>query len=304
MKLAFAHIGAHKTASTFLQANLNLHEERLNADCNLTLLTRAQLNPSAFGQEIYRVSQGDHPHTIVTEEAYNSLQELLSAGPTNVLLTNEDLICHLEIQDFYQDAESAIRYLRTVLDGYDLHVIFYVRRQWDYLESIYMQYVHLGRRLRFEQFMERAGPVDLSWTRAAEAMERALPPGRLHLRTYEQIREIGESAFFRDFLKLCQVKDADTFDVDEEFAKGRPANRSYGKLGMQIARRVNPLLNPKERKLFRRFLQEHFSTATHPRAELLDDERKLGLQEKYRDANRRLFQRFDLGVNGETLGYY
>jgi hypothetical protein len=305
MKEAFVHIGAHKAASSFLRANLNLHKDRLMEEHGLGLVTRAALMPSAFGEEIYEVSQGRHPETDVTDAAKESLRSLLPDGDDNVLISNEDLICHLQIQDFYQNAERAIRYLRTALCAFDLHVIFYIRKQADYLESIYMQFVHLGRRVKFAKFLERAAPVDLSWLRAVEDMERALPPGRLHLRTYEQIRLLGEIGFYRDFLSLCRVTGVEDFTINEQYAKGRPANRSYGQLGMQIAQRVNPLLSrKKEKKVLRRFLQEHFSTATHPRAVLLNEEQRKAIFETYRESNRRLFERYDLGVDGERLGYF
>lgn len=304
MRKAFVHVGAHKTASSFLQSNLKLHRERLSNEHGLGLVTRAVLMPSAFGQEVYEVSQGRHADTDVSDAAKESLRSLLPDGDGNVLITNEDLICHLPIQDFYQNAEGAIRYLRIALSAFDLHVIFYIRKQADYLESIYMQLVHLGRRARFAQFMKRAAPVDLSWLRAVEAMEQALPPGRLHLRTLEQIRLLGELGFYRDFLSLCQVADAEDFTIDEQYTKGRRANRSYSQLGMQIAHRVNPLLSRKEKKVLRRFLQEHFSTATHPRALLLDDEQRLAIFERYQESNRRMFERYDFQMDGERLGYF
>jgi hypothetical protein len=304
MRQAFVHIGAHKTASSFLQSNLKQHQDRLLAEHALALVTRADLIPSAFGKEIYEVSQDRHPATEISEAAMDSLLSMLPDEECNLLITNEDLICHLDIQDFYQHAELAVRYLAAALSDFDLHVIFYVRKQADYLESIYMQYVHLGRRARFAQFMERAAPVDLSWLRAVEAMQRVLPPGRLHLRTFEQIRELGETGFYRDFLALCGVNEVEGFAVDENCARGRPANRSYGQLGMQIAQRVNPLLSPKEKKVFRRFLQEHFSTATHPRAVLLDAEQRQAMFDRYRESNQRLFEHHDLAADGRALGYF
>lgn len=305
MKEAFVHIGAHKAASSFLRANLTLHKDRLMDEHGLCLVTRAALMPSAFGQEVYEVSQHRHPETDVTDAAKESLRSLLWHCDDNILVSNEDLICHLPIQDFYQNAESAIRYLRTALSGFDLHIIFYIRKQADYIESIYMQFVHLGRRAKFGPFMERAAPIDLSWLRAVEDMERALPSGRLHLRAFEQIRQLGEDGFYRDFLSLCGVRDVENFKVHEEYSKGRAANRSYGQLGMQIAQRVNPLLHTrKERRMLRRFLQEHFSTATHPRAVLLDEEQRGAIFDKYRESNRRLFERYDLGLDGKSLGYF
>jgi hypothetical protein len=73
---------------------------------------------------------------------------------------------------------------------------------------------------------------------------------------------------------------------------------------MQMAHRVNPLLNPKEKKLMRRFLQEHFSTATHPRAVLLGEEQRDAMFERYKASNQQVFERWDLGASGEKLGYF
>lgn len=304
MKKAFVHIGAQKTASTFIQRNLILHKQQLADEQELGLVTRADVLPTRFGEEIYKVSQGEHAESDVTDAARESLYALFPDECPNILMTNEGLICRLEVRDFYQRAGSAIRYLRTALPDFDLHVILYVRNQTDYLESTYMQLVHLGRRLKFARFMRRAERVDFSWLRVAESIDEALPPDRLHLRTYEQIKNIGDVEFYRDFLSLCGINDVKSFDIDKAYAKGRKANRSYGQLGMKIAQRVNPMLNPREKKLLRRFLQENFSTATHPRARLLDEEQRAAIFKKYQASNRQLFERYDLGTDGESLGYF
>lgn len=304
MKKAFVHIGAQKTASSFLQANLKLHKDRLMAEHGLGLVTRADLQRTAFGLEIYDVSQRRHAETDITAAAKESLHSLLPDSDRSILITNEGLICHLAIQDFYQNAESAIKYLRNALCDFDMHIIFYIRKQADYLESVYLQLMHLGRRDKFAKFLKQVATIDLSWLRAVEAMQRALPPGRLHLRTYEQIRHLGEASFFHDFLSLCRVEDVENFAINANSAKGRKANRSYGQLGIKIARRVNPLLSPEERKLFRRFLQKNFSTATHPRAVLLNDEQRQAIFESYRQSNQQLFERYDLGIDGKSLGYF
>jgi hypothetical protein len=63
-------------------------------------------------------------------------------------------------------------------------------------------------------------------------------------------------------------------------------------------------LNPKEKKIVRRFLQEHFSTATHPRAVLFNPEQRAEIFETYRESNRALFARRNLGVQGDGAGYF
>lgn len=300
----YFHIGAHKTASSFLQANLAASREGLS-HAGLDVILRRHVLRSPFGREVYAVSQGTHDPGSVTPEALQNIQRLISRHQGHILITNEDMVSSLQVQDFYQHVEKAARYILGALPDFEVHFILYIRRQPDYLESVYMQYVHLGRSLKFGQFMERAEGVDLSWLRVVNAIAAGgVPRDRIAVRPFERIRERGSDGFLREFLALCGVEDTDAFSAQDDTSRGRVANRSYGELGMRIARQVNPMLNDQERKLLRRFLQENFSTASHPRAELLTPEARQELFDRYAPSNRELFESHDLGGPGDVLGYY
>ena len=125
------------------------------------------------------------------------------------------------------------------------------------------------------------------------------------MRPFETIRTLGGAAFFREYLALCGLRNSEAFAVAEEEVDSRGANRSYSGLAMRIARKVNPLLdNERDRKALRKFLQEKFSTATHPRAELLTPETRAAITARYAASNRELFARYDLAAAGDLLGYY
>ncbi len=299
----YFHIGAHKTASSFLQANLRNCKEALSR-AGLDVVLRKDVLNTPFAKELGEVAHGTHDPEAMSPKARDSLQGILSCGKGNILVTNEDLVSSLHIQDFYQNIGAATRYIRDALPNLDVFFILYTRKQADYLESVYMQYVHLGRKLRFEQFMQRTEGVSFSWLGVVEAMASAVPRERILVRPFETIRNTGSDDFFREFLSLCGMEHPEAFQAEQETSTGRVANRSYGELGMKIARQVNPMLNDQERKLLRRFLQEHFSTATHPRAVLLGPDARAQIFEEYAASNRELFERYDLGAPGDALGYY
>lgn len=299
----YFHIGAHKTASSFLQANLCTCQDALS-QAGLDVVLRQEILNTPFSKELGEVAHGTRDPDTMSPRSKRNLGEILSRRKGNILITNEDLVSSLNIQDFYQNIDAAARYIHDALPNFDVFIILYTRTQADYLESVYMQYVHLGRKLKFEQFMKRTENVNFSWLRVVEALASVVPHERILIRPFERIRQAGPDDFFREFLSLCGIQDTEKFEAQKETSTGRIANRSYGELGMKIARQVNPMLNEQERKLLRRFLQEHFSTATHPRAALLGSEARAEIFETYAVSNRELFEKYDLGGPGNGLGYY
>jgi hypothetical protein len=299
-KLHF-HIGAHKTASSFLASNLRAGEAGL-AGQGVGVIFRDTVFKTPFAREVLEVAHGTRAAGEVTGRARKSVRALLARFEGDVLVLNEDLVCRLAVKDFYQNIAAAVRHVRATLPEEALHFILYVRRQPEYLESVYMQHVHLGRALKFERFLARADAVDLSWLRVVEDLAAAAGPENVTVRPFETIRA-GEDRFLREFLRVCGVPDPESFAADA--TGGRATNRSYSGIAMKIARRTNALLeNKKDRRMLRRFLQENFSTATHPRAELLDPEARAALAARYAASNRALFERYDLGADGAALGYF
>lgn len=297
------HIGAHKTASSFLASNLRACEAGLSQQ-GLGVVLRKHVFETPFAQEVIEVAHGTRAPGVISPAARKSLRELLARKPGDVLVANEDLLCRLNVQDFYQNIGAAVRHIRAMEPEAEARFILYIRRQSDYLESVYMQFVQVGRALKFPRFMKRAASVDLSWLRIVEDLADAAGRENIAVRPFETIRD-GDTAFLQDFLRLCGVSDPEAFSVVPEAGRGRAANRSYGDLGMRLARRANPLLETKkERRAFRKFLQENFSTATHPRAELLSLVEREEIQDRYASSNQTLFARFDLGADGAALGYY
>ena len=130
------HVGTHKTGTTAIQASL--------ANARSTLLDRGVLYPEA--------GRGRHPgHVHLAWQARNdSRQDPVAGGteevvnetrefsPRTVLLSSEEFL----VESMRTSSWAA--QLAERLGDLVMHVIGYVRPQWEYMESIYVQSVKGG----------------------------------------------------------------------------------------------------------------------------------------------------------------
>jgi len=112
------HIGAHKTASSFLASNLRAWREALAAQ-GLAVVSRHESISTPFAREVYAVAQGRHAAGEVSPGAAKSARRLLKRPGSDVLILNEDLVCRLKIQDFYQNVRPALAHVQAACDGVD-----------------------------------------------------------------------------------------------------------------------------------------------------------------------------------------
>jgi hypothetical protein len=298
------HIGAHKTASTLIRRALMRDEARL-LESGIRYLRRKDVVKSPLQVALNSIldEQGD-PELLAAGRRY--LQKMISESQgCDLLISNENMFGRLGLADFYRQIEAQLTYLRGVV-GADcgIKILLYTRRQADYVESVYMQYVHLGKALSFSRFLGDGLPLHLSWLRVVEDAVRVVGPGNVTVKPFEVIKEQGSRQFYLDFLQSIGFRAIETISFDESLALQRDGNRSYSEVAMEIAQRVNPLLqSASDKRKLRAFLQVNFSTATHPRARLLSDEQRLALFDRYRDSNEKLFARFMPNQDGHRMGY-
>lgn len=280
------HVGAHKTASSFLQTMARDHNAGLR-EAGLSVIHRRQIMKSAFHDGIVALIEDKEPDY---EAARANFDNMLSNKRHRVLFTNEDLVHRFGDTGFYPKAAQALRYVREIAGDASLRVILYTRAQADYIESLFMQFMHLGRTFTFEQYVRRQEKIDLSWHRVLEDMASVIGRENVTAIPYESVRRLGSEQFYQNFLSACGVAAPERFTVSEEVERSRGANRSYSAEALNIARTINPLLDKEGKDVLRKFLQENYSTATHPKAELFTPDQRDQLRERYRECNQRLFE--------------
>ena len=303
MNNLYLHAGAHKTASSFLQSLLRLHQNEVKKK-GVRVLFRSQVINRDFQRCLDRIGSGDERSEVFDLLRTDISDSLPKSKKLNCLITNEDLFSKISIDDFYSGIGKSIQAIKSALPNWNVVFVFYVRKQADYIESVYSQYVHLGKSLSFSEFVRNGFPDYLYWDRVLEEVAEVVGVDNVVVKPFESIKSLGGKGFYIDFLGSIGVDDLRGMDVSNDVEVSSGANRSYSGLAVEIANKVNPLLNRDEKVVLRRFLQENFSTATHARPLLFGDEKKNEIFDFYSASNERLFSKFMSGHDGAALGYF
>lgn len=295
------HIGAHKTASSLLQATLRRDASTLRGR-GLFQVHRQPILKSDFHADVRRLIQGEARQSSL-EEGRESFAGLLEDKDGDVLLTNEDFFESFNRPQFYRHIGPTLEHVCEVAGTRDIRVVLYVRSQVDYIESLFMHHIHLGHDRQFDTFLADYLDFDLSWKRVLDDIAGVVGRENVVAIPYEAIKRVGSSAFYRTFLSACGVSETADLEITEDESRDRSANRSYSQDALEIASVVNPLLDKDGRNTLRQFLQRKYSTATHPRAVLVPDDRRQEILARLREDNEQLFAEYLSGWEADQDAY-
>lgn len=295
------HIGAQKTASTLIQQVLRRDKEKLQ-ERGVDVVSRNSMLKTDLQKLLDKYCVGKEVSDEEVEAARESLLELIDPQADTHLLTNEDFFNRIRTGYFFDDLSYGLDVMVRLL-GTVPRVVLYVRAQASYLESLYLQMIHVGREQDFDAFI-RAFDGKLSWLRVAETVAEKVGRENLVVVPFESLRLSNATLFYQRFLESCGVSDVDDdFAISDAETRSRGANRSFSGVAVDMALRCYPLLGDKDRVKFRRYLQENFSVATHPKAELLSETQSSAIMASYADENSELFERF-MPDDLDCLKYY
>jgi hypothetical protein len=304
-KTLYLYIGAQKTASSMVRRALKAHIDQLNAN-GVALIDRGAILESPFFKLVKNYpTDGSAPDPNARQQA--DIARLLDHPHPVTLATSEGMFSSLHANDFFQNIAPGLAMMQRALPGYDIRVILYTRVQKGFLESCYTQFIQMGQaELTFDEFLGKGGvPHDLSWAKVCDDIAGIIGRDNLIVRPFEVIREMGSAGFVRDFLQILGLSEAQAaaFDLDAALAEGRAANRGFSQAAVDIARFTMPMLNPKQCKRMRKFLQENFSTEHYPRPSYFTPEEAAEIKAAHRDENARLFAEYIPGASAAEYGY-
>ncbi len=294
MKATF-HVGLQKTASTMLQRNLNRNRAKL-AKAGVGYHRLRPLNETDDAAHLPAVTSALRAFAMPrrqrpTDDAVLAEVEWLhSQGYEQVILSDENTlgpINHESGKPAYANAAEIVDWLVSTIRPNEYRVVLYVRRQDGYLESTYTHRVHVGKSIAFEKYMKRVDTSSFDWDALATRIAASIGRGNLHVVPYETI-ENGELFVLNRFLELAGTG----IVLKDDDLAARTSNRSYSGIALEMALRCNELLEGKDLRIFREFLQNNFSNATHPRPELLTPEHRERLVKRFTESNAAVMRKF------------
>jgi glycosyltransferase involved in cell wall biosynthesis len=292
------HLGSWKAGSTLLQSVLRLNKEQLkNVGVNFidhhSESYASRFLPS-FRDYIRAKPEGKNA---AAERASEDLLRLANGPYRCAVVSDQILLGHpfTGNPDCFYHADKTAMWLASFIKKYDYRIVFYIRRQWDFIEGMYQQELRKGRFLGdMEEFLQTYGRRSFSWKPVVTPLVENLGQERVDIVPFETIFE-GAEQFIRHFFNR--------FAPDIELKTLSHSNPSFSAKGVALIRATYPLLNEKEMQLMEIFIRDNFSNQTHGRANSLGELRTEQLRLQYADDNSELFERFLPTYNPKEFGY-
>jgi hypothetical protein len=269
-KILVAHLGAHKTATSLIQ-NYFKDKKKYYLGQGVYPLARDEVSPF--------VTWGER----VIKEAgkFNAfLRGHMEKTTANYLLFSNENILGRPFKDhpgLYPEHSRIIDALPKVFEGMSPRVVYSIRPQWELLESYYLQKIHQGDFMTFNQFVDGIDLTKLSWVPVIEKLRDTVGVDNVKVLDFGLIRQ-GQEKFISEFVSHC-LSPSITPDLDYDTVH----NPSISDRGLHIALRINPLLRQGETGIVRKFLQTHFSNLTEPRPLLMNETMRSELKQRYAD---------------------
>lgn len=271
------HLGAHKTATSLIQKYFKATQTDYKKR-GLLFYTRGEISPFIrWGEPI--VSEGEELRKYIDQGFANRGIKIIGFSNENALgrpiIPNRDML--------YPNHRKYMEALKSALDGYPIKFAYYIRPQHEYIQSYYLQMVHQGKYMTFQQYLSDIDIGKISWRPLLDSAREVFGAENVYLGDFAAIRN-GQNTFLKSFMDTLMPGMAEK-KIDYQFRH----NSSVSDRGLHMALRINPLLEkPRERRLVRRFLQENFSNATGPRPVLMTHELTNELKQRYDEENAAL----------------
>ena len=286
------HIGVPKTGSSLIQKSLRNIRGPLRRR-GVAYLDRKQMLRLPGYQRWASGTDGRPSKADFLDGIAETVEAVRSRGARKsrtVVASNEAAAGHARDFDepFWPRTRVAVSDLVTAIQPRSTEVIVYVRRQDRLLESLYMERIHRGRTLTWEEFRDDVCRDErVRYTELMAEIAEVPTVDSIRVRPFEVIQE-GAPSFVADFLDALGVADL-IVDVPKKALS--MTNPSYTEPAWRAALAVNPLLDDDDQVTkVRRFLRELFPVEDHPKAPLLTDDERRDLIERYRAENERLFR--------------
>ncbi|MDX1948884.1 MAG: hypothetical protein SFT90_00085 [Rickettsiales bacterium] len=261
MKEINLHIGAHKTATTFIQEtlekNISLLENKNIFYCSRLKYTK-KLN-----WNILRRIEGVTGNLQKLDST--QLRKELKSFENEYLLKNKIIISDEEISGslnlkvtkyLYNDVGKYLNFINTELKNYKIKIFFCIRNYASFIESAYLQLVKMGVSYSFKSFISKEVLENLSWLSILQNILDSSKNVELVVWDYESFSSDD------NFKKKIISKIA--FNIDPKsfyLIQDKKINPSYSEEALKIAIAANSILSKKEDKnKVRAFLTKNFST--------------------------------------------
>jgi len=308
MKKIFLHIGAHKSASTTIQVNLQVNSSLLSDRYGVEYIGPSIIQASSIGEHFKQLSN----NTFIDEGSYkksllaakNCLNEFVNGSLlSNILISWEGFLGHSALdkyQGIYTHSDKVSESIKYIFGEFQPRILLVVRRQDDFIESCYLQQIKETRSLDFSEFVDKIDVNSLSWLDVYNSFNRCFK-NSVTIFPFEIIREIGASSFIQYCMSTLLEFDLNTseFEIHENF------NASFSKYGVDISRELLPKVDKRVRPELNKILFRQLSSNKFGKAKYFNQFERRLIKAKCFQSNSELFTKIDMeGVDFTQVTQY
>jgi hypothetical protein len=231
----FLHLGAFKTATTFLQSTLRKNRPVLHKqNWRFIYFHREYADVfSRLGKMRRKSSQELRPGKAI--EAF--FTEIRNA-PENLFLSSETLLGRMTAQPggLFTDYTRNVALWKSQLKGRKTVIGYCIRDFADYVESSYKFLLRMGMIHDFETYARSISPENLSWVAIVDSLAEAFGPENVRIWVYEDFKKDSVSAL-RAIIRSASIDPTD-MEIDTEHR-----NKSLRDDTLFLVQQLNQLLS-------------------------------------------------------------
>lgn len=289
------HIGAHKTATSYMQDVLALNED--------LLASRDVIYPNIWPNNAHHVLTAPWRPEITETTGFtpDDADRWYSKLVRDHGKSDRTVILSAEPYSRCAQGETDFSELAARVEGFDEVVILYVlRHQWELLQSLYLQFTTDWRRPpRFEMMLANAMketrvagvPLDHEWV--IDHAMKGFGQENIHFASYEKIKDTPAGV-------MTPIVDLLGWDgLPEGFQPHKRSNVSADPLATYVAHRLNTNVAPKIADIQRIRKVMDLAFGADNRSAVFNKDEAAELDKHYRASNQAVFDR--LGGHSKWL---
>lgn len=291
----YIHIGTHKTGTSTIQTFLINNKEALNKE-NIFFLGR-------FRKQVTKISEDrnytkEHLTKLETKlkEKLSEISEIRDPSKTaTFIISNEKLSGNK--RNGYKNAEEVASCLNQLLSIFEekAKIILYLRRQDDFLESLYAQRIYNGQTYSFDEFLDQWDENSFSWERLVRSYEKVFGREQLIVKRYHKDFLPEPSSIIQSFGKIVNSS------VLKNFSGTYSTNRGFSHSSLKLLNLVGPNLQDQELKVFKKLLRRSNPKSVFKNYTLLKPSDRKKIIERYHNGNSWVAENYFPSSNGQLF---
>ncbi len=173
----------------------------------------------------------------------------------------------------------------------------YLRRQDDFFESLYTQYVHIGEKYSFSTFLNDHEKSNFNWYNLLKNYAACFGKENIIVRSYDKLYLENIESIYKDFGSIVGVTD----DMLQKMKTVSKTNIGYSRDALEVALICNKNLNKQDQNLLRIILQNSNCKNVFENYSFFNwEERKLFMS-KYLDSNQKILNEYFRESKGDLF---